>query len=440
MLETTNSLFIEKLHLKNFKGFETAEFQFNARCTIIIGNNAKGKTSILDALAIAAGSFLLGIDGADSKHIGKEQIRTIFRDGLLPQLPVKISAEGSLGTRDYLTWNRQLTKISGRTTSKESSQVAKLAEGMHASKRAEQEVVFPVIAYHGTGRLWAEHQEKIDYKSPGEGVLMGYKDCLSIKSSSKAFLSWYKTFFADARNLKDSTSLVLLETFNETIAKVVPEWTDISFHYGSDDLIGLFKDQNGNDARMPFSNLSDGYRNMIGMIADIAYRCIQLNGTLGARAIVDSPGIILIDELDLHLHPKWQREIVGRLKECFPKIQFVCTTHSPFIVQSLSSEEVLNLDEFGDTIDPFKMSIEEVAVNTMGMEGLKRSEKFDSMKELAEAYFNLVDNGATLDNSAELRDLQVQLEEYLEKEGSDPGLSAMLKIDNNNSSGPNATA
>ena len=91
--------------------------------------------------------------------------------------------------------------------------------------------------------------------------------------------------------------------------------------------------------------MSDGYRNMIGMIADIAYRCIKLNPHLGVNALKETNGLVLIDKLDLHLHPSWQKAIVKELTTSFPKIQFVATTHSPFIVQSLAKDQTINLED-----------------------------------------------------------------------------------------------
>ncbi len=98
---------------------------------------------------------------------------------------------------------------------------------------------------------------------------------------------------------------------------------------------------------MPFNYLSDGYRNMVAMLADISYRAIRLNPHLEQDAAKKTKGIVLIDELDMHLHPKWQRRIVQDLQNAFPDMQFIATTHSPFILQSLESGQVidLNLDQ-----------------------------------------------------------------------------------------------
>lgn len=75
---------------------------------------------------------------------------------------------------------------------------------------------------------------------------------------------------------------------------------------------------------LPFRMLSDGYRNAIGMVADIAFRTAVLNPHLEGSAALETPGVVLIDELDiLHLHPKWQQHIVEDLKRTFPKVQFI---------------------------------------------------------------------------------------------------------------------
>ena len=75
-------------------------------------------------------------------------------------------------------------------------------------------------------------------------------------------------------------------------------------------------------------------------IGDIAIKSAQLNSHLGERAIEETPGVVLIDELDLHLHPRWQRHIVSDLRRVFPNIQFFCTTHSPQIVGEVGPDEI----------------------------------------------------------------------------------------------------
>lgn len=106
------------------------------------------------------------------------------------------------------------------------------------------------------------------------------------------------------------------------------------------DIVGLYKD--GTWRR--FDDLSDGYKNIVRLSLDIAYKAIKLNPHLGSEVVINTKGVVLIDEIDMHLHPKWQKTIIADLKRTFPNIQFITTTHSPFIVQSLKAREIINLD------------------------------------------------------------------------------------------------
>jgi len=86
--------------------------------------------------------------------------------------------------------------------------------------------------------------------------------------------------------------------------------------------------------------LSDGIRNMIGMVADIAFRSTKLNPNLGPYAARETPGVVLIDEVDMHLHPEWQQRVLGTLTEAFPRIQFIVTTHSPQVLTTVQKESI----------------------------------------------------------------------------------------------------
>jgi predicted ATP-binding protein involved in virulence len=90
---------------------------------------------------------------------------------------------------------------------------------------------------------------------------------------------------------------------------------------------------------MLVSLLSDGVKGMLSMTADIAYRCIQLNPHLSSPS-EETEGIVLIDEIDLHLHPKWQQTVLSDLCKTFPKIQFIVTTHSPQVLSSIHQKSI----------------------------------------------------------------------------------------------------
>ena len=105
----------------------------------------------------------------------------------------------------------------------------------------------------------------------------------------------------------------------------------------------------GNVLTAQFDSLSDGERVMVALVADIARRACILNPQLGENVLKLTPGIVLIDELDLHIHPKWQRQLPNGLKKAFPAMQFIATTHSPQILSELSPDEIILL--IGESAD-----------------------------------------------------------------------------------------
>lgn len=424
---------IEKIKIKNFKGFSDEEFELNSRFTVFIGDNAKGKTSILDALAVAVGSYLRGIDVAkhEARGIDKKEVRVKTIEGQpRPQLPAEIEAFGVINEIKLSDgWKRSLTKLTKKTTTTyvNAKNIETIAFKMLQESRENGKVTFPVIAYHGTGRLWAEHEEKkATYRVQGEGVEMAYTRCLSPKSSSKEFLSWYKTYEDEVKKFGSKTDEILLDTFKKAIISMIPDnhWTDMSYSFKDEDLIGFFKNENKTD-KLLFSQLSDGYRNLIGMVADIAYRCIKLNPHLGVDAIRLTPGVVLIDELDLHLHPNWQKRIVADLKCVFENVQFVATTHSPFIVQSLRADELINLDDVkGLDNDPNRYSVEEISENEMGVKNVKRSNEFSEMQMKAKYYFELIKSNAS---KTEIEKAKKLLDEVRINYSHDPAYVALLE-------------
>ena len=98
--------------------------------------------------------------------------------------------------------------------------------------------------------------------------------------------------------------------------------------------------------------MSGGQRPLLSLIGDVAGRAVRLNGHLGDEAVRSTPGIVLIDELELHLHPTWQRSIALTLTSTFPQVQFFCSTHSPQVIGEVGRECVWLLDEKGGVRHP----------------------------------------------------------------------------------------
>lgn len=405
---------IDHIHIQNFKGFADKSLHFHPQMTVLIGDNGTGKTSILDALAFVSGTFFLGVDGVASRPLHQvEKRRKVCSPGSNEiQLPFRVDVHHSLNSVDY-QWYRSAHKVGGGADWKHAEVLINQVKQLTTQVRAGESVQLPLIAYYGTERFSVEKVRKPSYAKNGSR-LDGYDNALNPRSSKLKFLNWFKTF--EDSVLKFNKDKTLYQAFTNAIISMVPHWENIHFDWESDDMLGQLE----NGEWMALGNLSDGYQNIVHLSADIAHRAITLNPQLGENAVADTEGIVLIDELDMHLHPKWQKNVVNDFKRTFPKIQFIVTTHSPFIVQSLLADETVNLDEEVLSNDPLNRTLEENAL-FMGVED-HRSARFARKHEKSEQYLKILESG----NQDE--DAILILDQILEEFSDDPAFVAELKL------------
>jgi len=327
---------IEELQLHNFRRYEAALFRFHPQFTVLVGDNGKGKTTVLDALAVLFGTYFQG-SGIEigRRTIQKSDARFVVHEvegqvSFEPQRTVYLKATVETGGR-LLTWRRDL----GDRGSKARELIELGAQ--HRDRVAAGDFTdLPLMLYYGSGRLWCPHKD-VQPDRPGSR-LDAYRFSLDPKSDHKGFERWFKRLTYAA--LQKGTESPAIEAVAHVVKSCIPDAQSFFFDTGGDHMVLSLDDGES----VPFDNLSDGFRNMVAMVADIAHRASRLNPHLGADAPALTRGIVLIDEIDLHLHPRWQRRVVHDLKTAFPALQFIATTHSPFILQSLSPGEVIDLD------------------------------------------------------------------------------------------------
>jgi predicted ATP-binding protein involved in virulence len=216
------------------------------------------------------------------------------------------------------------------------------------------------------------------------------------------------------------------------------EWTGLRFDFTTHEIVATRR-RNGARDELPYRMLSDGQRTTLAMVADLAYRAAVLNPHFGRQATEETEGLVLIDELDLHLHPKWQRTIVNALKRGFPRFQFVATSHSPFIVQALEAQELIQLDRPDVQIpggpdnrpeagEPSILSIEDIAEQVLKVPNPQWSERRKEMWNAAQEYYKLVRADAPDPQKSEaLRRLQELSRPFSE----DVALQALLALEPN---------
>lgn len=432
---------IDQLSIQNFKGFPNREFSFHPQFNLIVGVNGTGKTSTLDALAVAIGSWLLGVEGAGSRHIRPSEVllgdfehegidnegRRYFNVHWENVYPCRVRARGEV-QGELIEWTRSLNGPGGRTTYSEATQIKKLASQADAAVRKGEDVTLPLISYYGTGRLWLEPRDSYQVSDPTRVAdkeelsrFAGYWNSVDPRLSVGQLTRWIARQSWIAYQQNNRTPLAFSAVKNAMVG-CIERATNIYF----DAVIGevVVEMQEG---AQPFSNLSDGQRCMLALVGDIAHKAAKLNPHFGANVLDETPGVVLIDELDLHLHPRWQRRIVEDLRRTFPKIQFVCTTHSPFLIQSLRSGEELIMLDGQPTADLANMSVEEIAQGIMGVANPQVSLRYEEMKGAAKQYLQTLEE-ATLAPEAKLAEFKERLAETIAPYADNPAFQAFLEM------------
>lgn len=356
--------------LKNFRCYEDLTIELHPQLTVLVANNGGGKTTLLDALRIGLWSFVSGFDLARTKFadpanaISIDDIRLLSSGReMARQLPSSVILTGNYGAGQR-TWERYRDNEASGSHIREDMEVRELkafaADLQIRVRNLEQDPVsLPVFGYYGTGRLYDEKRLTKGKKptshsdAVSEGIrTFAYLDCLDPASSYKRFEAWFVSVFlqwreSQIRSLERNERNAAIDDSILSAIKVVQGavdimlrpmgWHTLEYSETYDKSLILYHEQQG---VLKVSQLSDGVKNMLAMVADIAYRCALLNGHWGQWAAENTEGIVMIDEVDMHLHPNWQQTVLSSLTAAFPKIQFIVTTHSPQVLSTVRRENI----------------------------------------------------------------------------------------------------
>lgn len=344
-------MFLSDIHIENFKGIQKADFKFTKSMNLIVGNNGTGKTSILEAVAVALGGFLAGIQGVNTIHFSKDEIRCenqLLGTGsvnIAYKTPIKVDANIIIDGKNY-HFTRQKKSVSSSRSTIEPRDICKKAESMALDNRS----ILPLISYQSFSRI--SNQKKDKWEDPFSNDfsrVVGYTDCLEEASNTKMLTNWCKRM--DHISWQQDKKIVEYEVVKHAAAQFMQVMMD-------NDNIQIFYDKRTEELmyacdseRLPIRLLSSGFRTLLGMVLDIAYRMAILNPDLLDHIVSNTPGIVLIDEIDMHLHPNWQWRVVKALQTAFPEIQFIATTHSPIIMASCKGENMIILNPVDQFLD-----------------------------------------------------------------------------------------
>jgi predicted ATP-binding protein involved in virulence len=359
-------MLIKTLRLQDFRCFEDLEMDFHEHLTVLVAPNGQGKTAILEAISIALGSFVGAFDLGKAKHIQRTDARYGSRTGLQAEqkYPVSIAADLQLSDGRLISIRRELSGPKNKSTIKEAAALTQYGKELQKQIRQEEALVtLPVVAYYNTGRLWKVHKLST-LKLLTASRSLGYEDCLSSASSFAQVQAWIaKATLAQLQTPQENLGQAL-QMIQVAVNQALHSegWQNFHYNLGHEELVM----QKGEQEILPVSLLSDGTRAMISLIADLAFRCVCLNGLSGLDSPLNSPGIVMIDEIDLHLHPRWQQRVLHSLRQAFPKIQFIVTTHSPQVLSTVDRTAIRLLSQASDDDLP-TMHSETPSLQTQGV-------------------------------------------------------------------------
>ncbi len=333
---------MESLELRHFRCFEHFSIDFTPGVNLIVGDNASGKTSLLKGAKYALSSFFSGFSDINTVWLSPSSadFRKVLNNGW-EQQPEPIEIEFRLSNPDLRDERLTVRKNSPKNSRNLVNGLLPLRDygrEMLQSLHVEGERRCALPLFDSISTIYTHTGKKIPYKrflSPSPRATLGYLGALT----GGGFGShWWKRIkvLAETRTrpwelegIMTAIRLALGPDGCGILSDIQPvvSLNEIFIHY-----------TDGETAT--YDILPDGYLRLIDITVNIAFRALMLNGEIfGSQAPQETEGVVLIDELDLHLHPSLQATVVRGLRNAFPRIQFIASTHSPLVMSGVENNE-----------------------------------------------------------------------------------------------------
>ena len=354
---------IAKVYIQNFRSFREITLDFDQQTTVIVGVNGAGKTTILDAIALSFGRLLTRLPEVKGISSSPYDLRITSKGRLTSHMLCYIAAlnggqpiEWSIGrTRDKTEKTRdEIRKNVSSQYNKGQKQLDNFINDIVSAENEGAEYIMPLLVYYGTDRaVFKTPMRRRSFKTNFKRF-DSLSGALNPSANFKQAFEWFhEKENEEAREQKKRLSFEYvdaeLETVRRAIRKILPEFTNPRTELRP---LRFLVDHNlpEGERTLDLNQLSDGYRTTLALVLDLARRMAESNPpTIKYPDPLDSEAIVLIDEIDLHLHPSWQQRIVRDLQDTFRNSQFIVTTHSPQVITTMRKENIriLACDEDG---------------------------------------------------------------------------------------------
>ncbi|NOQ37242.1 MAG: AAA family ATPase [Methylococcaceae bacterium] len=381
---------IEELHLKNFRCFEELDINFpESNLAVFIGLNGSGKTAILDAITLFLSEWRV--------FYFKRYLKThIYNKEITPSILNSDICNGSQETMNSILASHCNKKISWKIDKNFKSDL-KIEFNESCNKECEKTAFF--ISYKTNRKndcninsycnnnfsdfeRWFEKEENIENR-----LKLKKKDFnatnVKLDVVRKAIILFFSNIYG-------------LSFFNLRVEQTIVDNNDIKNEHHDSSLVITC-----NEKELKLFQLSEGQKVLLNMVANIVFNLTRINHENDngeyVNNILQSDGIVLIDEIELHLHPQWQREVLPALQKTFPNIQFIVTTHSPQVLSKVDKDDIFILKDnkiYQPSSNPIGRDSSDILEEIMGI-----SARPQDIEELSKDYFSFINQN--LFNDAE---------------------------------------
>ena len=370
--------------IENYRAITRLELDLHPQLNVFFGGNGKGKTSVLNAVAV-------GLGGIQRLLPGISPLRFLDRDRRGSE-PVRVELEAADGTK----WER--TMRGSRRTDRLASLKKRLDPVIAAEEAEEPPLDLPIAALYDTDRVVPERPQR-QGKPKDFHRFPALQGALSPRPDFSGFFEWFfgkEHQEGNERKLRRSLDYELpeLAAVRRAIASLVAGHTDpMVLYHPIRFTVSVGSDSDGT-GRLEIDQLSGGYRTMLVVAADLARRMAQGNPHLDDP--LQSEAVVLIDEVELHLHPSWQQTVLPDLRQTFPNAQFLVSTHSPQVLTTVEADCIFELEREDDEILAGGVSVDTFGAEAGDLlEGVMRvrSRPDNDFVRKLDAYLELVDDG-----------------------------------------------
>ncbi len=333
---------INRVILTNFRGISAFEFDFQEKCTVFYGINGVGKTTILRAIDLLYSSIINKI------------VRNRFKQGIKIELAdikygkpfCEVTCDFSIdGIDESIAYSRKMFRKENKRIHN-TEKLSRISE-IFREKYIESNQGMPIFVNYGVNRTVMEIPLRIrnthifDKES-------AFEKAIESKIDFRTFFEWFR-YQEDLENqikVRENREYVdvSLRSVKEAVYAMLDGVSNLRIERNP---LAMKVDKEGISFRV--DQLSDGEKCTLALFGDLARRLALANPDIANP--LQGNGVVLIDEIELHMHPLWQRKILPILKKCFPNIQFIVTTHSPQVLGELDdSYNIIGMERVGDTI------------------------------------------------------------------------------------------